>query len=199
MRATTICIAAGFSIGLLFPATASPQEMSSQEAQGTKVCVALVNDASPKSLDEERMTQRLARSLGDKTVTAVVLDSRTTSDRNLHPTTQNSEEMKSKQCDYLLVTQVSEPRSHPADFGSPQISIGGRVPSVDASDPLGGQSGPQRRDNLEINFALFRPGNPKAVLDTRILDRPSANVSDSLMQAMDREASRIQHEIKKKK
>ncbi len=145
------------------------------------------------------MTERLARGLSDKTVRAVVLDSRTTSDRNLHPTLQNSEEIKSKECDYLLLTQVSNPRFHPTDLGTPQISIGGKVPSVDASDPLAGQSGPQRRDNLEINFALFRPGNPKAVLDTRILDRPSANVSDSLMQAMDREASRIQHEIKKKK
>jgi hypothetical protein len=72
------------------------------------------------------------------------------------------------------------------------------VPSVDASDPLGGQSGPVYRDNLEVNFALFRSGTPKALLDTRLLDRPSANVSDSLMQAMDRVANRIHHELKKK-
>jgi hypothetical protein len=70
---------------------------------------------------------------------------------------------------------------------------------VDASDPLGGQSGPVYRDSLDINFALFRPGATKALLDTRILDRPSGNVSDSLMQAMDLVANRVNHELKKKK
>jgi hypothetical protein len=69
---------------------------------------------------------------------------------------------------------------------------------VDASDPLGGQSGPQYRDNVEVNFVVFRPGTPKAVLSTKMSDQLSGNVTDSLMQAMDREANRIGHALKKR-
>jgi hypothetical protein len=63
---------------------------------------------------------------------------------------------------------------------------------------MGGQSGPVYRKELEINFAIFRPGNLKPVLDTRIYDRPRANASDSLMDSMDREGDRIKHDLKKK-
>jgi hypothetical protein len=97
-----------------------------------------------------------------------------------------------------VLTQVADPKSRPTEPVIPPISIGGKVPSVDASDPLGGQSGPQYRENLEVNFAVFRPGSTKPVLNTRILDQPSGNVSDSMMQTMDREANRIGHELKKK-
>jgi hypothetical protein len=77
----------------------------------------------------------------------------------------------------------------------PTISIGGRVPSIDASDPLGGSSGPVYRDNLKIGFALFRIGQWQPVLDTSIQERPSGNASDSLSPAMDREANRVSHEV----
>jgi predicted Zn-dependent protease len=63
---------------------------------------------------------------------------------------------------------------------------------------MGGQSGPVYRDNLEIKFALFRPGKVSAVMNTTMLAQPSANVSDSLMQTMDRVANRVSHELKKK-
>jgi hypothetical protein len=63
---------------------------------------------------------------------------------------------------------------------------------------MGGQSGPVYRENLEINFALFRPGKPSATMNATILAQPSANVSDSLMLAMDRVANRVSHELKKK-
>lgn len=33
---------------------------------------------------------------------------------------------------------------------------------------------------------------------TKILEKPSANVSDSLVQAMDRVANRVAHDLKKK-
>jgi hypothetical protein len=36
-------------------------------------------------------------------------------------------------------------------------------------------------------------------LDTYLLERSSANVSDSFLAAMDREANRVSHELKKKK
>jgi hypothetical protein len=68
---------------------------------------------------------------------------------------------------------------------------------VDASDPLGGSTGPIYRENLQVAFALFRIGRFKPVLDTYVLERPSANVSDTLLGAMDREANRIGHELKK--
>ena len=50
-----------------------------------------------------------------------------------------------------------------APMRGPDISGQHRVPSVDASDPMGGQSGPVYGDELEINFALFRAGNPKPI------------------------------------
>jgi len=49
-----------------------------------------------------------------------------------------------------------------------------------------------------VRFALFRPGSPKAVTDTSFPAQPSANVSDSLMQAMDRVANRVGRDVKKK-
>lgn len=124
------------------------------------------------------------------------MDSSTTSDRKLHPTVQNGNEMREKECDYLLLIQTTDQRANPTDLEGPQISIGGRMPSVDAADPARA-AGPQPRD-VNVNFALFRPGNPKAALDTRITDRPSGDVSSSLMQTMDRVANRVTHELKKK-
>jgi hypothetical protein len=190
-----------FSLQILLLASGTPvwsQELSAEPGSGAKVCVAEVNNRTAKSLFVERMTERLARSLSENKLTAVVMDSTTTSDRELHPTLQNSEELKRRECDYLVLTQVAGPKTRPTEPVIPPISIGGKVPSVDASDPLGGQSGPQYRDNLEINFAVFRPGSPKPVLNAKILDQPSGSVTDSLMPAMDREANRIGHELKKK-
>lgn len=63
---------------------------------------------------------------------------------------------------------------------------------------MGGSSGPVYRDNLEIAFALFRAGKATAVTNATLLEQPSANVSDSLVQAMDRVANRVHHELKKK-
>jgi hypothetical protein len=59
-------------------------------------------------------------------------------------------------------------------------------------------SPPVYRENLQINIALFRTGRYKPVLDTRIPAQPSANVSDSFLLAMDREANRVSHELNKK-
>jgi hypothetical protein len=63
---------------------------------------------------------------------------------------------------------------------------------------MGGQSGPVYRDNLEIDFALFRAGQFDPTTKALIYERPSANVSDSLVQAMDRVANRVAHDLKKK-
>ncbi len=59
--------------------------------------------------------------------------------------------------------------------------------------------GPGYRDDLEIDFALFRGGKFDPTINASILERPSANVSDSLVQAMDRVANRVAHDLKKKK
>jgi hypothetical protein len=190
-----------FSLLLALPISLAPiqlsaQELSAQPGSGSKVCVAVVTNQTAEPLDQDRMTARLVHALTDKKLTVTALDSSTGNSRDLRPTLENSSEMKDKECDYLVLTQVSNPKDHPTELHSPQISIGGRVPSTDASDRLGREAA--YRDNLEINFAVFRPGNAKALLDTRILDRPSANVSDSLMQAMDREGGRISHDLKKK-
>jgi hypothetical protein len=195
--ALLFCLPGVFAV-LVFASLAAPQENSSRPSSGKSVCVAVVNNHSAHSLFVERMTERLARSLSGSKIKAVAMDSSTTGDRTLHPTAENGAELKSRECDYLVLTQVTDPKDHnPTELRSPDISIGKRTPSMDASDPLGGTSGSAYRDNLEVNFALFRPGTLKAMLDTRILDQPSGNVSDSLIQTMDRVANRINHELKK--
>lgn len=90
-----------------------------------------------------------------------------------------------------------ENREHPA--ASPALRPGGPiVPSVDASDTMGGSSGPAYREEMQISFALFRTSHSDPVVDTAILERASANVSDTFMGAMDRIANRVNHEIKRK-
>jgi hypothetical protein len=177
---------------------ARPQDKSPAPDSRTKVCVAVVNNRTSNSIMEDRMTERLARGLSDSKLIGIVMDSVTTKDRELHSTIENSEEVKSLECDYLVLTQVSDPRSHPVDMSTPSISIGGKAPSTDVSDPMGGQSHTPTRDTLDVNFAVFRTGSPKALLNTKVSDQVSANVSDSLMQAVDREANRIGHDLKKK-
>jgi hypothetical protein len=68
---------------------------------------------------------------------------------------------------------------------------------VDASDPLGGSSGPVHRDNLQVAVALFRIGRFKPVLETYILERASSSVSETLLSAMDHEANRVDRELRK--
>jgi hypothetical protein len=45
---------------------------------------------------------------------------------------------------------------------------------------------------LSVGTVRFKP-----VLDTYILERPASSVSDTLFQAMDHEANRMQQELKK--
>jgi hypothetical protein len=192
------------AFGLLFllfaltPVAAWPQDLPSQPDAGAKVCVAIVSNMSARSALVDRLTERLSKGLRDNKVSAISMDSSTTSDRKLHPTRENGEEAKSNECEYLLLTQIVDPKAHPYEPQMPSISIGGRVPSTDASDPLGGSSGPVYRDNLQINFTLFRMGQLKAVVDTAILAQPSGSASESFLPAMDRESSRIGSELKKK-
>jgi hypothetical protein len=174
------------------------QDLPPQPKSGAKLCVATVGNASTTQAFVERLTERLTRSLKQNKINAVSMDSRTTDKRPLELSTDNGEEAKQKECDYVLLSQIRDPRQRPFEPQPPQISIGGRVPSVEASDPLGGSSGPVYRENLQVFFALFRIGRFKPVLDTYVLDRPSANVSDTLLPAMDHEANRVGHELKKR-
>jgi hypothetical protein len=187
------------SLGFLAIASTmiAQDEIPSQPKSGAKVCVATVGNASTTSAFAERLTERLTRSLKQNKIDAVSMDSRTTDKHPLELSTDNGEEAKQKECDYVLLSQIRDPRQHPLEPRAPEISIGGRVPSVDASDPLGGSSGPVYRENLQVAFALFRIGRFKPVLDTVVLERPSGNVLDTLLPAMDHEANRVGHELKK--
>ena len=109
----------------------------------------------------ERLTERLTRSLKQKKINVVTLDSRTTNKYPLHLSTENGEEVKQDECDYVLLTQIRDPKQHPFEPHPPEISIGGRVSGVDASDRREGSSGPVSRDNLLVPFALFRIGRFK--------------------------------------
>jgi hypothetical protein len=179
------------------PLAALPQDLPSHPKPGGKVCVATVSNMSPGPALVDRLTERVSKDLRDDKINAVTMDSSTTTDHKLHPTGENGEEAKSKDCDYILLTQIVDPKTRPFD-PSPQISIGGKVPSVDASDPLGGSSGPVYRDNLQISFALFPMDRLEPVVDTVIMAQPSGHASDNLLPAMDRESSRVGHELKRK-
>jgi len=187
---------------LVFPcaplAALLPQDVPFHPKPGGKVCVATVSNMSPRGALVDRLTDRVSKDLRDDKINAVTMNSSTTTDHKLHPTRENGEEAKNKDCDYILLTQIVDPKTRPFDPQSPKISIGGRVPSVDASDPLGGSSGPAYRDNLQISFALFPMDRLKPVVDTVIMAQPSGNVSDNLLPAMDRESSRVGYELKKK-
>jgi len=171
---------------------ATTQDLPPQPKIGAKVCVATVANASSTSAFVERLTDRLTKSLKQDKFDAVALDSSTSDKYPLQLSTENGGEAKERECDYVLVSQIRDPRQHTIEPQPPQISIGGRVPSTDASDPS-----PVSRNNLQVAFALFRIGRFKPVLDTYVLDRPSANVSDTLVAAMDHEANRVGHELKK--
>jgi hypothetical protein len=177
---------------------AGQQELPPQPKNGAKVCVATIANASTTSVFVERLTERLTKDLQKNKTNAVMMDSATTTQGKLQPTLENGEESREKGCDYVLLGQIRDPSAHPFEPQIPTVSIGGRVPSVDASDPLGGSSGPVYRDNLQVAFALFRRGRPKPDLDTLIQERPSANVSDTFLNAMDRVANRVSHELNKK-
>jgi hypothetical protein len=182
------------SLGFLAVASTivAQDEIPSQPKSGAKMCVAIVGNASTTSAFVERLTDRLTRSLKQNKINAVTMDSRTTDKHPLQLSTDNGEEAKQKQCDYVLLSQIRDPRQHPLEPQLPEISIGGRVPRVDASD-----SSPVYRENLQVAFALFRIGRFKPVLDTVVLERPSANASDTFLPAMDHEANRVSHELKK--
>jgi hypothetical protein len=182
----------------LSPLSLCSQDLPSRPKTGAVVCVATVSNMSARSALVDRLTERLAKNLKDEKIRAVAMDSNTTTDTKLHPTRENGEEAKGRDCDYMLLTQIVDPKTRPFDPQSPQISIGGKVPSVYASDPMGGSSGPVHRDNLQISFALFPMDRVKPVLDTVILAQPSGNVSDNLLTAMDRESNRVASEMKKR-
>src|SRR5690348_8158305 len=163
----------GFCFAFSVSACLFPLQAMSQ-VSGMKICVAVVNNHTAELLSPDRMTARLAKAVNDKKHSAVAMETGTSDSRKLQPSLENSEEMKRKDCDYIVLTMVTGSSRHatPGDTG---ISIGyARVPSVDASDPLGGESGPVYRNELEINFAVFRAGNPYPIIETQILDRARA-------------------------
>jgi hypothetical protein len=170
----------------------------SRESKPPRVCVAIVDNASAVSAYVERLTERLVKNLQRGKVEAVAMESSTTKERTLRPTRQNIDEAEDKQCNYTLLTQIAEIRAHPA---APQTTKrdGAIVPSLDASDPLSGSSGPVYREDMEIAFALFRASKYDPVLDTDVLEPASANVSDTFLAGMDRIANRVSHDITKKK
>lgn len=174
----------------LLPTVAAKDKSSLPQG---KVCVAVVADASTTSASPEQMTERLVKSLKQVKVDAVGMDSRTTTAYPLRFSKDNGEESQQKECDYILLTQLRDPREHPWEPHLPEISIGGPVPSTDASDQTA-EAGP----NLQVAFALFRSGRFEPVVDTYVLDRTGTTVATRFWHAMDMEANRIRSELKKK-
>ncbi|HKD01223.1 MAG TPA: hypothetical protein VKB77_02300 [Terriglobales bacterium] len=161
-----------------------------------RICVAGVANASTVSADLGRLADRLVAGLKRNKFDAVTMDSSTSMNHRLQPTRDNADEADAKQCDYTVLTRIVENRAHPA---APLTARPGAiVPSVDAADTMGGNSGPVYREEMEMDFALFRTSRADPLFDTSILERASAGVSDTFQSAMDRIASRVTHEIRKK-
>src|SRR5258706_9769508 len=158
--------------GLLFllvfvfaPLSALPQDLPPQPKPGAKVCVAIVSNMSARSALVDRLTERLSKDLRDDKIKAVTMDSGTTTDPKLHPTRENGEEAKSRDCDYMLLTQIVDPKTRRFDLQSTQISIAVRVTISDSSDLMGSSSRPRYMDNLTISFTRFPRSRLNPVLD----------------------------------
>jgi hypothetical protein len=177
---------------VLLSAQSEPRPSRSQE-----VCVATVSNVSTVSAYLERLTERLVKGIKRSKLKAVAMDSTTTMKPELTPTRQNSDEAEDKQCDYTLLTQIVDTRTHPGIPQSKYPREGAIVPSFDASDPMGGESGPVYREELEIAFALFPARYHDPMVDTYIFEQASANVSDSFLTGMDRIANRVRYEVEK--
>jgi len=191
-RARSISIAGSLAISLwLTPSIAARQdEIPPQPSKGKRVCVAIVANSTTKPMFVERLTDRLVKSLRESRIDAVGLHSRTTTNPRLDPTQDNRKEFRDQDCDYLLLTQVAQPIDHPFE---PAITIGGRTPSVDASD-----SRPVLRDQLLVEFALYRQGRWKPVLNENLGAEESSSVTETAYPAMDRVASRVSRGVNKK-
>jgi len=185
------CIVSLLGIGHAF----AQDKIAPQPDEAARVCVATVANASTTSVFVERLTDRLTTNLKQDKINAVGIKSRATNKYPLRLSSQIGEESKKNGCDYVLLTQIRDQRQHPAEPQTPEISIGGRMPSIDASDSA--SHGPVFREDLQVAYALFRLGRSNPVLDTYVLERPSASVSDTLLPAMDREATRVGDELRK--
>jgi len=190
------CLLASLLV-LISPALVFAQSVS-HASSSHKVCVATVSNASTVSAYLKRLTEHLVEGIKRSKLQAIAMDSSTTMQRDLTPTRQNVDEAEDKECDYTLLTQIVDRRIHPGIPQTTQPREGATVPSYDASDPMSGQSGPVYREELEITLALFRSFQADPIVDTNIFERASASVSDSFLAGMDRIASRVSSELKKK-
>ena len=178
-------------------AALAQNELPPQPAKkNAKLCVAIVGNASTTPALEERMTARLVQTLKDMRVNVEGMDSRTTMQHRITMTSDNSAESRDKECDYVLLTQLTEPRLQPNALDMPTIQIGKRAPNVDASGPL--DSTQEQRESLEVVFVMFRNGRLKPVVDTSVPAYSIHHVAEDFLPAMDREASRIAREFNKK-
>jgi hypothetical protein len=144
------------------------------------------------------MTERIVKSLKRNKNEAEALESSTTMNPRLEPTAENTDEAESKHCDYTLLTQIVETRRHPGLPPHMRYPGGPTVPSVDATDPMSGSSGPVYREEMQISFALFRTRHLDPDVDDAVFETASANASDSFLRGMDRIANRVNSELNKK-
>ncbi len=154
--------------------------------------MASVSNLSTRPAMLDRLAERLSSDLREDKINALTMESTTTTDHKLHPTRENGEEAKSNDCDYILLTLkiLGSKNSFARTAKMPRSRSAAKFPVIDASDPLGGSSGPVHRDNVQISFALFPVERLEPVLDTVMLAQPSGSASDNLLPAMDRESNR---------
>lgn len=141
----------------------------------------------------DHLTDRLATALERSKINVLVMESRTTG-KYPRLNRDNQHEAKEKGCDYVLLSQIRDPQRQRFEPQPPPLPKGG-VPSLDAADSA--YQGAVYREDLQVVVVLFRTGKAKPALDTSVLERPSANASETLLLAMDHEAARVGSELRK--
>ena len=162
------------------------------QPKGAKVCLAAVQNFN-LTPTVDHLTDRLASSLKQGDINVLVMESRTTG-KDPKLSRDNQQEAKEKGCDYVLLSQIRDPQRQRFEPLPPPLPKGG-VPSLDAADST--YQGPVYREDLQVVVVLLKMGRTKPMLDTSLLERPSANASETLLLAMDHEAIRVGTELRK--
>ena len=126
------------SVLFLIGVSLLPCQAMSSEPSKAKVCVAVVNNHTLETVPPNRMTLRLAKAISDKELWAVAMDSSTGNSFELRPTTENSQEMEVKSCDYIVLTMVTGSSTY-SSRDTEVLHAG--LPSIDASNPMADRSG----------------------------------------------------------
>ena len=178
----------------VLPATAFAQHLPAPSKPEAKVCVAQVANLSAESVREPWLTTQLSSNLKRFKLDVLTLESRTPARRRIELDLDTAAEVRDKNCDYVLLTQIVDLRRGILGSTQPNISLGKRIPGTDASEG----PGLGRQNDVQLRYALFRIGRPEPVFEDAISEQSSTSTNYNVEADVDREAARIRHELTKK-